>query len=198
MQPTIVSLLSSLALVSPFTAAFPLTDASTSTAQLLAPHTSHMIDLESYETNGTMAVTKRTDVKVCTSLDPANVGACVAVVGTVSAIAIGIAGLLKSDSNSNDCGTHTGSLDGVNYSVYATGNNCDTTAQLGTISGALNNFIATVDENTICGVQCLKLTHGGTWSAYVLLGQSSYNLNNYSCDLAGTFGSCASGGEADN
>lgn len=200
MQYFIISLLASLA-ASPFVAASPFS-ASVET-KLRQPHGAYSIALENHEVGNTTYLAersnleKRTAINVCVK-DLTNLAQCVAIGSAVSGVAIAIAALIKTDSNNNDCSVHKGSYDNINYQVSATGNNCDTTAQQSTISGAINNFISTVDTNNICGVQCLQLTHGGTWSGYVLIGASSYDLNSYSCDLAGTFGNCASGGDNNN
>lgn len=185
------------AIASPF-ASSPAATASASDAQRLAPYFSYAIDLDAYESNNytSSSVEKRTNVNVCTK-GAANAGVCVGVAGVLTQLGLGIATLLKGNSSNSDCSTHTGSIDNVQYSVYATGRNCDTTAQLNTIQGALNHFISSVDDDEICGVQCLRLTHGVTWTGYVLMGDTTYNLNNDICDFTGSFGTCASGGDGD-
>lgn len=73
---------------------------------------------------------------------------------------LGIAGLVKGGSDKHDCKAHSGFIDEANWKVYATGKNCDTSAELETIQGAIAEYLRSVDDE-ICGVQCLKMTAGG-------------------------------------
>ncbi|OJJ94818.1 hypothetical protein ASPACDRAFT_48512 [Aspergillus aculeatus ATCC 16872] len=72
------------------------------------------------------------------------------------------------------CATIAASIDGWSYEYYATGRNCDTTAQQETIHGALYHYLTTVDNDKVCGTQCLSLDHGGTYEGYLKLGKVAY------------------------
>ncbi|KAK7006135.1 hypothetical protein R3P38DRAFT_3366847 [Favolaschia claudopus] len=48
----------------------------------------------------------------------------------------------RSDSNNGDCTVHTGSVDDVSWEVYATGQNCDTTAELKDYRGCHRRLLA--------------------------------------------------------
>ncbi|KAJ8128189.1 hypothetical protein O1611_g5447 [Lasiodiplodia mahajangana] len=138
---------------------------------------------------------KRRVVDYCVA-DPARSGVCVALSGVVSAVAFGIASILKSDSDANDCTAHSGQVDDIHWSVFANGSHCDTTAELGTIAGAMANYLRTQNQS-LCGVHCIKMTHGGTWQGYVTLGPAGEPLDNYYCGSAYSFGDCGSGGKSD-
>ncbi|MCJ1271286.1 hypothetical protein MMC22_011186 [Lobaria immixta] len=161
-------------------------------------HTAH-IDLANFEERADglseQSLEKRLNVNIC-SVDAAHTGVCVAVGAVTAQIAFGIAGLMKSDSNANDCTAHTGSVDGVTWKVYATGRNCDTTAQLETIQGAVTKYLEEQDKN-VCGVHCLKLSHGGTYVGYLTIAPAGENLDRYYCGEYQSFGDCVSGGKND-
>ncbi|TDZ71680.1 hypothetical protein CTRI78_v001892 [Colletotrichum trifolii] len=138
---------------------------------------------------------KRLNVKYCIESEAA-VGTCSSVASLVAGIGFGIAGLVKSGSNNHDCTAHEGGIDSVTWRVYATGRNCDTTAQLETIAGAVQNYIRDSDSN-LCGVHCIKLTHGGTWTGYVTIAAPGHQVDGYYCGEAESFGKCGSGGKND-
>ena len=106
--------------------------------------------------------------------------------------------MLEKNSNANDCSPHFASLDSLNWKMYATGDNCDTTAQQSTIEGALTKYVQDSANGSVCGVVCLKMTHGGTWAGFITLAAPGYDASNYFCDDYDSFGSCASGGEKDS
>lgn len=80
----------------------------------------------------------RKDVKTCIATS-ARAGVCVAIVAYLTQTGFSIASQLKSSSDAHDCSTHDGHIDNVTWSTYATGKNCDTTAQAGTIAGLSTN-----------------------------------------------------------
>ncbi|KAK6984217.1 hypothetical protein R3P38DRAFT_3106204 [Favolaschia claudopus] len=124
-------------------------------------------------------------------------GNCIAIAGVLATIGSAIASSLKSDSDNGDCKAHTGSVDDVSWEVYATGQNCDTTAQLKTIAGAIDVYLR-AQNKSVCGVHCIRLTHGGTYSGYVTLAAPGFNPDTFYCGSTYTFGQCGSGGGSDN
>ena len=64
----------------------------------------------------------------------------------------------------------TGSLGGFECRYQVIGGNCDTTAELETISGAIEHHLKTVENGQLCSTDCLDLTHGGTWNGFLLIG----------------------------
>ena len=70
---------------------------------------------------------------------------------------------IKSLSDQHSCRYMTGTFDNVKWSFHATGQHCDTTAQEKTIAGAIAKYIRNAEHGKICGTQCLRLNHGGTW-----------------------------------
>jgi hypothetical protein len=103
---------------------------------------------------------------------------------------------MKSNSDNNDCTAHTGAIDNVHWKVYATGRNCDTSAQLDTIRGAITVYLEE-QNNEICGASCIKVTHGGTYAGFVAIAPAGTSLDSYHCGQSYTFGNCVSGGEDD-
>lgn len=126
----------------------------------------------------------------------AEAGVCIAVTSFLLTLALGIASQVKSDSKANDCTEHTGAIDGVHWSVYAEGRNCDTTAQLDTIAGAIAVYLRK-QNSSVCGTHCIRMDHGGTWNGYVTLAPAGQNIDNFYCGRAYTFGQCGSGGNGD-
>jgi hypothetical protein len=114
---------------------------------------------------------------------------CIALGALGASVAGIIAAVVKSDSNNNDCTAHTGSIDDVNWKVYASGRNCDTTAQLSTIDGALTNYLRSQNDS-VCNIKCIKLDHSGTWTGYVTIAPAGTNLDNYYCGTGYSFGNC--------
>ncbi|KAK7016303.1 hypothetical protein R3P38DRAFT_2993844 [Favolaschia claudopus] len=144
-------------------------------------------------------VAGRRNVDYCIA-SAAQTGNCIQAAAFLSAIGIGIASILKSDSDNNDCTVHSGGVDGVTWTVNATGENgaqCDTSAELKTIAGAIDVYLR-AQNMSVCGVHCIRLTHGGTYSGYVTLAAPNMNPNTFYCGSAYTFGQCGSGGGADN
>ncbi|KAF2502903.1 hypothetical protein BU16DRAFT_521551 [Lophium mytilinum] len=86
----------------------------------------------------------------------------------------------------------------MTWQVYGEGgDNCDSTAQLETIAGAMNKFLSSQNDS-ICGVKCIKMDHGGTWRGYVTIGTAGEDLTSYHCGSSFSFGSCDSGGNGDS
>jgi hypothetical protein len=137
----------------------------------------------------------RKDVKTCIATS-ARAGVCVAIASYLTTTGFNIATQVKSSSNNHDCSVHNGHVDNVTWSTYATGNNCDTTAQASTIAGSIDKYLRAQDSN-VCGVHCLKMTHGGTWTGYVTLAPQGTDLNSFYCGSSNSFGQCSSGGKND-
>lgn len=105
---------------------------------------------------------------------------------------------LYTDASNDDCTIHSGSIDDLYYRVYATttGGNCESTAEVGTIQGALYNWIQTEYENgDLCGSQCVRLSHGGTWTGWLAISTSSSALNSFTCDSSVSVPNCGSCGK---
>ncbi|KAJ5713180.1 uncharacterized protein N7483_010361 [Penicillium malachiteum] len=83
------------------------------------------------------------------------------------------------------------------YIYYASGRNCDTTAQKATIEGALKKYLKEIDDEELCGTECLRMHHGGTWDGWLKIGpKASFDEDAY-CGPKLSFSSCISGGDAD-
>jgi hypothetical protein len=94
----------------------------------------------------------------------------------------------------HNCGTVRGSFNDIQYEYYGSGRNCDTTALQKTIAGAIYHYLAVVEGNKVCGTQCLRLDHGGTWNGYIKFGKDSVFDANAYCGAGLAFSACASGG----
>ncbi|KAJ7463192.1 hypothetical protein FB451DRAFT_1403835 [Mycena latifolia] len=73
---------------------------------------------------------------------------------------------IKNRSDANDCSTHAGSIDGIQWRYSAIGSNCDSTALMTTIRGAVDAFLEE-DVDGRCQNVCFQMTHGGTWTGYL-------------------------------
>ncbi|GFF42668.1 hypothetical protein IFM61606_07757 [Aspergillus udagawae] len=108
-----------------------------------------------------------------------------------------LTGVLRGLSDEHSCRRMTDTFDNVKWSFYATGQHCNTTAQEATVQGAIADYIRNAENGTICGTQCLRLDHGGTWNGWLKLGSvSSFNENAY-CGIGLPFDKCISGGNDD-
>jgi hypothetical protein len=175
-------------------AILPLSYALTTGLAPTLPNYYAKLELEQFETNST-AIQARTDVEICQLLISAG-SLCVSIVSAITTYSYQMASLVKSDSDGNDCTVHSGSMDSVHWQYYATGRNCDTTAQQSTIAGAIAVYLES-QSSEVCGVHCLELTHSGTWAGYLTLGPSSLDLSGVSCSNSRTFTTCVSGGKND-
>ncbi|KAJ7463183.1 hypothetical protein FB451DRAFT_1180281 [Mycena latifolia] len=120
--------------------------------------------LEYFEPNAT-ALEKRLSITDCIKI-AAGVNTCFTLGNNIRAIGSSIGSWIKSRSDAHDCTVHTGAIDGVQWRYSATGSNCDSTAQLATIRGAIDAFLKE-NVNGRCSNICLRMTHGGTWTGYL-------------------------------
>jgi hypothetical protein len=151
-----------------------------------------MMNMTPAATNSLLA---REEVKTCIATS-VRVGVCTGIVSYLTTLGFSIANQVKSSSNKHDCSVHNGHIDNVTWSTYASGRNCDTTAQAGTIAGSIDKYLRAQDSN-VCGVHCLKMTHGGTWTGYVTLAPQGTDLDSFYCGSSNSFGQCSSGGKND-
>ncbi|KAJ5835568.1 hypothetical protein N7447_001594 [Penicillium robsamsonii] len=95
-------------------------------------------------------------------------------------ITAAIVGVVWAQSKQKTCAKISGNLNGWKYVYYATGCNCDTTAQKETIHGALYHYLSSVEKNKVCGTQCLSIDHGGTYEGYMKLRKAEWlDANGY-------------------
>ncbi|KAJ7436857.1 hypothetical protein FB451DRAFT_1570906 [Mycena latifolia] len=135
------------------------------TARDVVPALFVRTELERFEYNTSTTVEKRLSIDDCIKyVELAN--ACFDLGNNIRAIGSSIASVVFGSSGAKDCSVHTGSIDGLQWRYYATGRNCDTTAQLKTIRGAIDAFLRD-SVNGKCQEACLKMTHGGTWTGYL-------------------------------
>jgi len=116
---------------------------------------------------------------------------------TLSAVTNAIAQQMKADSNANDCTVHSGSSSDVNFSMFATGKNCDTTAQATTMQGALAVYLEG-QASAVCDIRCVKMTHGsGTYTSFLTIAPGGTDISGTSCTADEAFGDAGSGGDND-
>ncbi|APA16250.1 predicted protein [Sclerotinia sclerotiorum 1980 UF-70] len=140
-----------------------------------------------------VSLAPRTDVTVCQAIQ--TVSACLNIANILISWAKSTGALIKSLSDSGSCATSSGSLNGISFVYYTSGRNCDTTAQEDTIQGAIKQHLENVDQGSLCGTQCLNLSHGGTWEGYLLIGPAdSFNSGAY-CGSSLAWSQCTSGGK---
>ncbi|KAK6996559.1 hypothetical protein R3P38DRAFT_3371188 [Favolaschia claudopus] len=152
-----------------------------------------------FPTSNSTDMAGRRNMDYCIA-DSAQTGNCIQAAAFLSAIGLGIAGLMKSNSDKHDCTIHKGGVDDVTWQVYATGDHCDTTAELKTIAGAIDVYLRAAQQNkSVCGIHCIRMTHGGgTYTGYVTLAAPGFDPDSFYCGSAYTFGKCGSGGGSDN
>ncbi|OGM47228.1 hypothetical protein ABOM_003983 [Aspergillus bombycis] len=144
-------------------------------------------------TNGTLVT--RTNVKACQNT-LAHGFSCSSI-SVAAMIAAQLAAQIYTASRQHDCGTHSGTIDGWHYEYHATGRHCDTTAEQKTIEGAIYKYLKSVEHGTVCGTQCIKLTHGGTWEGYLKFGRAGDFDRSAYCGPNLEFSNCGSGGKND-
>ncbi|BCS20323.1 uncharacterized protein APUU_20755S [Aspergillus puulaauensis] len=159
-------------------------------------------DLEIIDTADGDAMTRlglsRTPIKACEN-DYSGAKDCKKV-DKAKIIARTLGTMIKEKSKDHDCSSFTATLDKFEFEYYATGRHCDTTAEQGTIAGAIYHFIHSVLDDNICNAQCMRLTHGGTWTGWLSLGPAgSLKKAKIQCDsgLGSDFDTCKSGGKND-
>ncbi|KAL4928960.1 uncharacterized protein BDV17DRAFT_291282 [Aspergillus undulatus] len=143
-------------------------------------------------TNGLMK--SRTPIEVCELAIAAQI--CT-VFGLTFQVAWTLATAIKGQSDKGECGTIGGEFDTLKWKYYASGRNCDTTAQRDTIAGAIYHYLKEKNHETICDTECLKLNLGGTWDGWLKLGQKDNFDEDVYCGPKLTFENCASGGNND-
>ncbi|KAF4154046.1 hypothetical protein CNMCM8927_001305 [Aspergillus lentulus] len=107
---------------------------------------------------------------------------------------LGLPTLIRDLSNQQRCRHMTGAFDNVKWSFYATGLQCDATVQESIIQGAIAEYIRNAENGTICGTQCLRLDHGGTWNGWLKLGSVSSFKEDAYCGVGLPFDTSLSGG----
>ncbi|KAE8155251.1 hypothetical protein BDV25DRAFT_134998 [Aspergillus avenaceus] len=151
--------------------------------------------LTTNNTDTNVELVARTPIKACAYISAT--AACFAISKDLYHFAKTLGGGIKALSDQHNCAHSTGTIDNIRYDYYASGRNCDTTAQINTIAGAIYKYIDKIEHGNICGTQCVRLDHGGTWKGWLRMGHaSSYNDKAY-CGPGLNFDSCISGGNND-
>ena len=96
----------------------------------------------------------------------------------------------------NDCVAHTSNVDNATWKVYATGDRCDTAAQLGTIDQAIKAYMRELDSE-VCGGTCMRMDHEGRWNGFVTVAEKGEEVDGYYCGTLYNFGDCGSGGRSE-
>ncbi|KAI0840133.1 hypothetical protein F5Y06DRAFT_294803 [Hypoxylon sp. FL0890] len=164
------------------------------------PTRMHHIDLGEYELIergefNASDLEKRRNVDYCWKSVHGAIG-CTSLLLGGAGLGATIASFVKGGSNAHDCSSHVAALDGVTFTFRAEGRHCDTTAEQKTIQGAIQKFIDGI-HNTLCGVDCIKLTHGGTWTGYVTIAADGIDPSHYYCGKSDVWSTCGSGGKND-
>ncbi|GIC94645.1 uncharacterized protein Aud_001974 [Aspergillus udagawae] len=138
---------------------------------------------------------KRRPDDVCRYIITAN--ACLGIGSYVVGWAKSMAQIIKDLSNNHDCGVIDGTYRDIRYVFYASGRNCDTTSQQDTIAAAINKYMQKVDNGNLCHTECLRITHGGTYSGWLKVGPKNSFKENAYCGTHLNFDHCISGGNND-
>ncbi|KAE8152877.1 hypothetical protein BDV25DRAFT_127634 [Aspergillus avenaceus] len=154
------------------------------------------LDTEIIARDTNTGLVERTPITACERAIIA-ASACVGVANYVVKLSKMLATTIKELSSEGNCNSMTGSFEGLKWTYHSSGRNCDTTAQHDTIAGAIKKYLTEVEHSKVCGTQCLRLDHGGTWDGWLKLGPiHSFNDKAY-CGPSLTFQSCLSGGNND-
>ncbi|KAB8239818.1 uncharacterized protein BDW43DRAFT_305581 [Aspergillus alliaceus] len=102
--------------------------------------------------------------------------------------------LVDSSCNSTDVGLEECRRDDK---FYASGCNCDITSQEKTIAGVINKWMHGVDSGKLCHTECLRITLGEPYSAWLNVGSKDGSNANACCGTRLNFDHCISGGNND-
>ena len=78
-----------------------------------------------------------------------------------------IAACMKRRAGWNDCNLHCGQIGSVHYKYWNAGGDCDTTAQVKTIAGAIDAVFKNESGKWLCNTYCITMRHGGTWTGHL-------------------------------
>ncbi|KAJ5192809.1 hypothetical protein N7449_008951 [Penicillium cf. viridicatum] len=142
------------------------------------------------------ALVERTPIRVCERILAAT-GSYVVVANFAVAMAKSLASTIKELSDQGSYNTIRGTYESLSWVYHSSGRNCDTTAQQATIAGAIKEDLNDVNGNKLCGTECLRMDHGGTWDRWLKIGPTANFKSNAYCGPSLTFSSCLSGGNND-
>jgi len=158
----------------------------------------HEIDLAAFEQGlNNTALVPRKQIQVCgKTINTPSYDRCLATTSFIGTVALGIAQLVGTKSDKNDCQPEEYHNDKYQYAVRSKGV-CQTKASLETIQGAIDRYVDKELDDSICAVQCMKLTRGGDWEGYVVFGAGEYDWEMWldRCATVGKLGQCQSGGK---
>lgn len=116
-------------------------------------------------------------------------------VGYFESLGSSIADYLQRRSNPCQISSQLANRDGISFlhiqveNSVVNGNNCDTTAQLSTILGAMEKWFK--EHEHLCGVWCTRESQNGTLEGLVLFGTiKPFSIK--SCNNYGMYGRCVS------
>ena len=124
-------------------------------------------------------------------------GSCVVITSFVISMAKSLASTIKELSDQGSCNAMHGIYESLSWVYYSSGRNCDTTAQHDTISGAIKKYLADTNGNKLCGTECLRMDHGGTWDGWLEIGPTASFKSDAYCGPSLSFSSCLSGSNND-
>ena len=123
----------------------------------------HSVDVTAFKRNTTSSefdeLDRRTKPVTWCLASESKASVCIALGGFVTTTAISIASLIMSSAAASSCAPTSGSGNGAQWTVHASGNGCTIDASASTYSGALENFFDAADGE-VCGIHCLELTYG--------------------------------------
>ncbi|KAI9372252.1 hypothetical protein BJX61DRAFT_534106 [Aspergillus egyptiacus] len=122
---------------------------------------------------------------------------CVVITNFAIYMAKSLASTIKELSDQGSCNSMRGTYESLSWVYHSSGRNCDTTAQHDTIAGAIKKYLDEADGNTLCGTECLRMDHGGTWDGWLKIGPTANFKSDAYCGPSLSFSSCLSGGNND-
>ncbi|CAI7636234.1 hypothetical protein N7533_013687 [Penicillium manginii] len=127
------------------------------------------------------ALVERTPVRVCERILAAT-ASCVVITNFAIAMAKSLASTIKELSDQGSCDTMRGTYQSMSWA---------------TIAGAVKKYLDDTNGNKLCGTECLRMDHGGTWDGWLKIGPTANFKSNAYCGPSLSFSSCLSGGNND-
>lgn len=80
---------------------------------------------------------------------------------------------IKQRAIGKDCNAHCGHIGAVHYKFWNAGGDCDTTAQVKTIAGAIDHVLKEESGQWLCNTYCMTMKHGGALIGYLKISVKS-------------------------
>ncbi|KAJ5793389.1 uncharacterized protein N7503_009367 [Penicillium pulvis] len=121
---------------------------------------------------------ERTPVRVCERVLAATASGVV-ITNFAIVMAKSLASTFKELFDQGSCNTLRGTYESMSWVYYSSGR-----------IGAIEKYLDDTNGNKLCGTECLRMDHGGTWDGWLKIGPIANFESNAYYGLALTFSSC--------